>query len=153
MKKVNYRTLPNRLSLALLALLLTFSVSTQAFTSTPLPVQAADTLAGKNLFNANCAACHKLYNKAVGPALFQVGDKYEKEWLYTWIANSKAFVDSGDPRAIAIFEEYKGSIMTPFPALTNEDIDNIIAYTYTRVRYKNHLSFTTCTKNDRYKPS
>jgi len=31
--------------------------------------QEADVQAGKNLFNANCAACHRLDKKAVGPAL------------------------------------------------------------------------------------
>ena len=41
-----------------------------------------DPLAGKKLFNANCAACHKLNKKAVGPALKGVTAKYEKEWLY-----------------------------------------------------------------------
>ncbi|MGB0396476.1 MAG: c-type cytochrome, partial [Flavobacteriaceae bacterium] len=31
--------------------------------------QEADVQAGKKLFNANCASCHKLNKKAVGPAL------------------------------------------------------------------------------------
>tara|TARA_B100000575_G_scaffold169651_1_gene135743 strand:+ start:302 stop:469 length:168 start_codon:yes stop_codon:yes gene_type:complete len=31
--------------------------------------QEADVQAGKALFNANCAACHQLNRKAVGPAL------------------------------------------------------------------------------------
>ena len=31
--------------------------------------QELDVQAGKKLFNANCAACHKLNKKAVGPAL------------------------------------------------------------------------------------
>ena len=50
--------------------------------------QDPDPLAGKKLFNANCAACHKLNKKAVGPALKGVTSKYEKEWLYSWIKNS-----------------------------------------------------------------
>jgi len=72
-----------------------------------------------------------LYNKAVGPALFGVGDKYDKEWLYKWIKNSQDMVKAGDPQAVAIFEEYNGAVMTAFPALSDADIDNIIAYTYT----------------------
>ena len=31
--------------------------------------QDPDPMVGKKLFNANCAACHKLNKKAVGPAL------------------------------------------------------------------------------------
>ena len=85
--------------------------------------------AGKKLFNANCAACHKLNKRAVGPALKGVSAKYAKEWLYSWIKNSTAMVKSGDAQAVAIYEEYNGSVMTSFPQLSNEDIDNIITYT------------------------
>ena len=85
--------------------------------------------AGKKLFNANCAACHKLNKRAVGPALKGVSAKYEKEWLHSWIKNSTAMIKSGDAQAVAIYEEYNGSVMTSFPQLSNEDIDNIIAYT------------------------
>src|SRR6056300_1429893 len=85
--------------------------------------------AGKALFNANCAACHKLNKRAVGPALKGVSAKYDKEWLYSWIKNSTAMVKSGDAQAVAIYEEYNGSVMTSFPQLSNEDIDNILAYT------------------------
>ncbi len=132
MKKVPYRTLHSTLSFlclfTILALFITPSIQATTYT---LPTQAADTAKGESLFKANCAACHRLYKKMTGPALFEVGDKYEKEWLYSWIKNSQDMVKSGDAQAIAIFEEYNGSVMTAFPQLSNEDIDNIIAYTYT----------------------
>jgi len=99
------------------------------FISSNLLSQEADPVAGKKLFNANCAACHKLNKRAVGPALKGVSSKYEKEWLYKWIKNSSAFIKSGDERAIAIWEEYNKSAMNAFPQLSNSDIDNIIAYT------------------------
>lgn len=91
--------------------------------------QEPDVQKGKALFNANCAACHKLKKRAVGPALAGVSAKYDKEWLYSWIKNSTAMVKSGDAQAVAIYEEYNGSVMTSFPQLSNEDIDNILAYT------------------------
>ncbi|NND62890.1 MAG: c-type cytochrome [Flavobacteriaceae bacterium] len=132
MEKVSYRNLSSQLSLVLLAFLLTFSISQNTFaTTTALPTQAIDTAAGEALFKANCAACHKLYKKATGPALYGVGDKYDSEWLYTWIKNSSEMVKSGDAQAVAIYEEYNGAVMTAFPQLSNADIDNIIAYTYT----------------------
>lgn len=130
MEQVSYQKLPFKLSRVLLAFLLTFSIAQTTFASTPLPVQAADTAAGEKLFKANCAACHKLYKKATGPALYGVGDKYDRDWLYTWIRNSQDMIKSGDAQAVAIFEEYNQAVMTAFPALTNADIDNIIAYTY-----------------------
>lgn len=132
MEKVPYRNLPSTLSFLWLALMLTFSVTYTTFATTvTLPTQAVDTAAGEALFKANCAACHKLYKKATGPALFQVGDKYEKEWLYSWIKNSQDMVKSGDALANAIFQENNGAVMTAFPQLNTGDIDNIIAYTYT----------------------
>ena len=94
-----------------------------------LSAQDDNVKAGKKLFNANCAACHKLNKRAVGPALKGVSGKYDKEWLYSWIKNSTAMVKSGDAQAVAIYEEYNKSVMTSFPQLSNEDIDNIIAYT------------------------
>lgn len=131
MEKVPYRNLPSKLSLLWLACLLAFSVTQISFASTTvLPTQAVDTAKGETLFKANCAACHNLYKKMTGPALFGVGDKYEKEWLYSWIKNSQEMVKSGDAQAVKIFEEYNGSVMTAFPQLSDADIDDIIAYTY-----------------------
>ena len=94
-----------------------------------LNAQEADPIAGKKLFNANCAACHKLKKKAVGPALKGVSAKYDKEWLYSWIKNSAAMIKAGDPQAVAIWEEYNKTAMNAFPQLSDADIDNIIAYT------------------------
>lgn len=93
------------------------------------PAASGDAVAGKALFNAQCAACHKLDAKMTGPALRGVGDKYEKEWLYKWIRNSAELIKSGDDRANKIFNEYNKSPMTAFPQLSDADIDNIIAYT------------------------
>ena len=99
-------------------------------TSLPASAQADEAVqAGKKLFNANCAACHKLNKRAVGPALRGISSKYDREWLYSWIKNSTAMVKSGDAKAVAIYEEYNGSVMTSFPQFSNDDIDNIIAYT------------------------
>ena len=83
---------------------------------------------GKSLFNTNCASCHKRYDKMVGPALHGVTEERDMEWLYSWIHNSTAMIAAGDPEAVAIFEEYNGSVMTPFPQLSESDIDDILAY-------------------------
>ncbi len=91
--------------------------------------QEPDVQKGKSLFNSQCAACHKLNRNLVGPALKGVSAKYEKDWLYSWIKNSQAMIKSGDPQAVAIYEEYNKVAMNAFPNLSNEDIDNILAYT------------------------
>lgn len=100
-------------------LLFTFNIS----------AQEPDIAKGKSLYNANCAACHKLNKKLIGPALKGVSAKYDKEWLYSWIKNSAALIKSGDEQAVAIYEEYNKVAMNAFPQLSNEDIDNILAYT------------------------
>ena len=38
-------------------------------------------------------------------------------------------IKSGDERAVAIWEEWNKAAMNAFPQLSNEDIDNILAYT------------------------
>ena len=100
---------------------LSFSINVSA--------QEPDIAKGKSLFNSQCASCHKLNRKLVGPALKGVSAKYEKEWLYSWIKNSAAMIKSGDERAVAIYEEYNKVAMNAFPNLSNNDIDNILAYT------------------------
>lgn len=90
---------------------------------------AQDVDNGKALFNANCAACHKLDKKMIGPALAGVTQKRDAEWLHKWIKDNAALRASGDGDAVAIFEEFNGSVMPGFPNLSDEDIDDILAYT------------------------
>jgi mono/diheme cytochrome c family protein len=111
-------------------------VSAQEPVATAAPAEAAaapaagsgDPVKGKELFNTNCAACHKLDAKMTGPALRGVGDKYDKEWLYKWIKNSSDLIKSGDAKAVKVYEEFAKANMTAFPQLSNGDIDNIVAY-------------------------
>ena len=89
---------------------------------------AGDPAKGKELFNSLCAACHKRYKNATGPALNGVTDRHERGWIYEWVKNNADLRASGDAEAIAIFEEWGGSVMNNFPQLSNNDIDNILAY-------------------------
>ena len=100
-----------------------------AFSTSVLAQEKGDVKAGEALYKSNCAACHKLDKKGVGPALRNVAEKYEREWLYKWITNSQGLIKSGDSKAVALFAEYNNSVMTSFPGLSNNDIDNILAYT------------------------
>lgn len=124
MKKVYFHSISHHLNfLSLIFFFFIFNTSSV--------FSQGDAAAGKALFNAQCAACHNLDKDMTGPALRGVGNKYEKEWLYKWIRNSADFIKSGDERANKIFNEWKGSPMTAFPQLSDQDIDNIIAYTLT----------------------
>lgn len=96
---------------------------------------SGDPAAGKALFNQNCAACHALNRKMTGPALANVESRLaedeglDREWLYAWIKNSPGMIASGDAYANEVYNEYNQAAMTAFPTLSNEDIDNILAYT------------------------
>jgi len=84
---------------------------------------------GEKLFRANCASCHKLDKKLIGPALSGVTERWEsRENLVAWIKNSQEYLEtSGDAYATALFEEYNGSIM-PAQAVNDEDIAAILGY-------------------------
>lgn len=139
MKKVgNHNSITRKLYLSL-GLTLVFSLTSIAqvaapAAATPAPADAVaasggDPVKGKELFNANCAACHKLDAKATGPMLRGISAKHEMAWIYKWVHNSSDMIKSGDPVAVKLFEENNKSVMTAFPQLSNADIDNIIAYT------------------------
>lgn len=128
MKKVgNHNSFSKKLIFSL-AMVLSLSLSSLAQDAAPA-AGAGDPAKGKAIFNTNCAACHKLDAKATGPALRGVADKYDKEWLYKWVKNSAELIKSGDADAVKVFEANGKVPMTAFPQLSNEDIDNILAYT------------------------
>lgn len=94
-----------------------------------------DPVKGKQLFNTNCAACHRLDQKMTGPALRNVEARLyeeeglEREWLNAWIRNSSALIKSGDAYANKIWNEYNQAAMNAFPTLSDQDISDILAYT------------------------
>ena len=121
--------IPIRLNRVILAFVLALSSFSFSFS------QEGDAAKGKQLFNQNCAACHALNRKMTGPALANVEQRLaeteglDRQWLYTWIKNSSGMIASGDDYANRIYNEYNKAAMTAFPTLSNEDIDNILAYT------------------------
>ncbi len=90
---------------------------------------SGDAANGKSLFNSNCASCHALNKKMIGPALGDVTERRSKEWLVKWIINNQELRASGDAEAKAIFEEYNGSVMPAFPNLSETDVEDILTYT------------------------
>jgi mono/diheme cytochrome c family protein len=88
-----------------------------------------DAANGKSLYNVNCASCHKLDKKMIGPALGKVTERRTTEWLVKWIINNQELRESGDEVANALFEEYNGSVMPAFPGLSEQDVMDILAYT------------------------
>lgn len=85
---------------------------------------------GSNLFSANCASCHAIEGKVVGPALGGIIDKYDEdyEWINAWIKNNTKLVKAGDERALAIYNEYNGQAMNVFENLSDDEITSILMW-------------------------
>ena len=108
--------------MALLLLLLTTAGSLWA---------QGDADKGQALFNSNCARCHspKLEKNMTGPALYKVQDRIPSgDWIYKWVQNNATLRASGDKYANEVYEKNAKATMDPFPNLTNQDIDDIMAW-------------------------
>ncbi|MFM2135507.1 MAG: hypothetical protein RL021_907 [Bacteroidota bacterium] len=98
-----------------------------------LSVSAQDAAAvqdGEALFKAQCASCHAVKEKLIGPALKGIETRRPEEWLLKWIKNSSAVIKSGDEYANKIYNEYNKTQMPSF-ALKDDEIKSILAYVKT----------------------
>lgn len=119
---------PFRASLALLFLTLLFSSNVSfAQDDDGIPTDDAIVAAGTQLFRNNCTQCHAINEVVIGPALKDVHQRREKEWLIQWIRNSQKMIADGDPTAVALFEEYNKTVMTAYP-FSDEEITSLLAY-------------------------
>ncbi|WP_460189411.1 c-type cytochrome [Urechidicola sp. KH5] len=118
MKSVKQQSLITRLAFSSIAFLFFFTLNLSA---------QGDAANGKKLFNMHCAACHKLDKDLVGPALGGITDKRTNEWLKAWIKDNAAFqaIDADAKEAA----NYSPTAMTAFPFLSDQNIDDILAYT------------------------
>jgi len=83
---------------------------------------------GDVLFNQVCVACHTIGGgKLIGPDLANVQQRRPREWLLRFIKSSKSVIDSGDPYAVARFEEFN-NIPMPDNNFSDAQIMNILGY-------------------------
>lgn len=83
---------------------------------------------GEQIFKTNCISCHGIGTSTlIGPGLEGITDKRKKEWLKKWINSSSDFIASGDPEAIAIYEQYNKVAMTSF-YFEDDDFESLYAY-------------------------
>lgn len=92
-----------------------------------------DIKAGETIFKNLCASCHNrnMKDKLTGPALGGTEDRwasYPREDLYKWIRNSSGMIAEAHPKATELWNEWKPTVMTAFPNMTNEDIENVLLY-------------------------
>lgn len=85
---------------------------------------------GTALFMANCASCHKLYKRAVGPALSGLfnNDSYpSREYFYEHVRNEQKLLDEKDEYAMYINEMYISYFVHEFE-LTDEEMELLLDY-------------------------
>ena len=83
---------------------------------------------GEKIFKQNCAACHKMDKKVVGPALQNVVEEQGAEWVYEWVKNNQSLRESGDSHANEVYEEFNGSAMPAYEWLGDESLENVVTY-------------------------
>ena len=105
-------------------ILLIFGV---VLSTTSLSAQT-DAAKGKKIFNGNCAACHKLDKKLIGPALGKISDRRKLEWTVEFIKDSKAMIAKGDKDAIEVYNKFNKIPMISYSYLSDEEILNVIYY-------------------------
>jgi mono/diheme cytochrome c family protein len=94
-----------------------------------IPMDAESISAGESLFKANCASCHRIDQKLVGPALAGVTERAPSiDWIVSFVQNSQKVIATGDEYAVNLYNEYNQTQMTAFPTFDRGQILNILGY-------------------------
>jgi cytochrome c2 len=83
---------------------------------------------GSTTFGSLCVACHTIGGgRLVGPDLAGVSDRRSEQWLVDFITSSQTMIQSGDPDAVALSEEYNGMVM-PDALVAESEVLAVISY-------------------------
>lgn len=121
MKKTS-RSLFTCLCLSIAFLLLRCSTDYSSAYSTDEAVIAK----GQKVFELSCSACHNFRATSIGPNLTGITQEVSPDWLKNFIHDSKQVIDSGDERAVHLFETYKQYM--PAFNLNEDDMEAVLAY-------------------------
>ncbi|MCU0320909.1 MAG: cytochrome c [Chitinophagaceae bacterium] len=95
---------------------------------------------GKQLFMANCGACHHATRNLTGPSFYGVRTRWkDKKLLYAYVRNSTEVIKK-DAYAKALFEKWNKVVMTSFPKLKDAEIDAIFNYVDEEAKKKGLLN-------------
>ncbi|MBC6613281.1 c-type cytochrome [Hymenobacter sp. BT507] len=106
-------------------------VSTPVAQEAELPELASEEMAryaaGEALFRGNCAQCHAVLDRVVGPALAGVTKRRPEKWITQWVKNSAKVVASGDSYAVKLYADYDQQQMPSFD-MSDQEIKDILVY-------------------------
>jgi len=109
-----------RLLVSLLTLPVLVGLPLQASQDPPeLDPPAEDTI---EFFAQECASCHTIGGGVLtGPDLKNVSQIDERDWLIRFIKDPEGMIESGDPRAVELFQEAGGrTVMTTIVGMDDE---------------------------------
>ncbi len=82
----------------------------------------------EDLFDEFCADCHSIGDGDMkGPDLLGVEQMHSEQWLIKFILSAKTMINSGDKKAVLIWEKYDKKKM-PDTKLSEEEIITVIDY-------------------------
>lgn len=91
---------------------------------------------GKQLFLLQCASCHHATRDLIGPSIYAVKSRWSnKNLLYQYIRNSSEVIKK-DAYAKNLFIKWNKTVMTPFPKITNAEIELILNYVDSEAKRK-----------------
>ena len=89
--------------------------------------EASAIAAGDALFKGNCAQCHAVNEKVVGPALAGITKRRPTSWIVSWVQNSSKVIASGDEYGVKLFND-NGKQQMPSFGLSKKEIEDIVAW-------------------------
>ena len=81
---------------------------------------------GRNLFQSQCTACHKVDKDMIGPALVGIKTKRAKTWIIEWIRNNQTFSERNKLALEA--QEFSPTSCPSYQYLSEQEILAIIHY-------------------------
>ena len=99
-------------------------------TGTDASQQASLPEQGKAIFRQNCGTCHLKNAAASGPAVAGVLGRWNNDTahLKAFIQNPSKLISEGFPAAVAASKKANGALMTPWPNLSDAELNALIAY-------------------------
>jgi cytochrome c551/c552 len=98
----------------------------------PTPMSANSQIAnldtGELIFKQNCSSCHSVAKAVTGPALAYISSLRTQKWLFNYTCNNKKMLESGDPYANCLYENYNKTMMPVYPKMSVNDLT--LLYTY-----------------------
>lgn len=83
---------------------------------------------GKSIFTTRCTSCHSIEKNVVGPALMNVHERRDEEWIISFVHSSQSLVRSGDTAAVNLYNAFNKVPMPDHTDLTDEQVKSILAY-------------------------